>query len=292
MDENKTFNISMPKSFLDAIDKQAEIEFRNRSDLIREAVRSYITNKGGFSTATKLTGEEESRLRENLKFGNFKNEPVIILSCTFRPQPNSISKIFESNSDVIELLENPPQHRKMGWDLQTLDRARPVAGEYLELTNGTRKLLRLYRDGQFVFSGGLNFFGHGVNKNLSSPSFNLLSVADFMLNFANFSQMLAKCLDIKAETIIYTVAVSNPTAHDEKFVNLQAYDGLSTDKVGELTIDWAQRNITLNPGDSLSNERIAYLIYSEFSYFFGLRGDELWYVDKDKQEINKERFSI
>jgi len=191
MDENKTFNISMPKSLLDAIDKQAQTEFRNRSDLIREAARTYIAGRGGMNTVNKITPEEESRIKQALDFGDFASEPVIIISCAFRPQPNSIKDIFESNSKVIELLEKPSRLRSMGWDLQTLDRARPVAGDYLELANGKRKLLRLYRDGQFIFAGGLNFFGHAVNKESGeAPSFNLLSVAEFMLNFVIFNKKL------------------------------------------------------------------------------------------------------
>ena len=35
--------ISMPESFLDKIDEVAENESRSRSELIREALRSYIT---------------------------------------------------------------------------------------------------------------------------------------------------------------------------------------------------------------------------------------------------------
>lgn len=35
--------ISMPESFLDKIDEIADLESRSRSELIREALRSYIT---------------------------------------------------------------------------------------------------------------------------------------------------------------------------------------------------------------------------------------------------------
>lgn len=292
MDENKTFNISMPKALLDAIDKQAQTEFRNRSDLIREAARSYIANKGGLNVANKLTPEEELRIKNTLDFGNFKSEPTIIISCSFRPQPNSVKNIFESNSNVIKLLENPPTLRRMGWDLQTLDRARPIAGEYLELANGKRKLLRLYRDGQFVFSGGLAFFGHAVNQAQgNSPSFNLLSVAECIFNFVKFSEKLPECLKDKPESAIYKISISNPSLHDKNLVDVQAYDGLGTDKVGELTIDWVERDIVVRSNDDLSAKKIAYMIYSEFSYFFGMRGDELWYVDKSIQEMDTSNFT-
>lgn len=278
----------MPKALLDAIDKQAETEFRNRSDLIREAVRTYIASKGGMSTSYKLSKTEESRIKTALDFANLKLEPSIILSGTFRPQPNSIKDLFDANSKIIKLLESPPNMRRMGWDLQTLDRAKPVGGDFLELTNGKRKLLRLYRDGQFIFAAGMDFFGHGVNKGEETdPNFNLLSVTELIQNFVNFTQLIADELQTKSDLNIFTISVSNP---NREKLSLHAYDGFSTEKVGEMKIDWAVRDNVIKTEDKLTNERIAYQIYSEFSYFFGLRSDQFWYVDHKKREIDKSSF--
>lgn len=38
----QTFNISLPKDLVTAMDALASQEYRNRSDLIREAVRKYL----------------------------------------------------------------------------------------------------------------------------------------------------------------------------------------------------------------------------------------------------------
>ncbi len=40
----QTFNISLPKDLVTAMDAVAEDEYRNRSDLIREAVRAYLAD--------------------------------------------------------------------------------------------------------------------------------------------------------------------------------------------------------------------------------------------------------
>jgi len=40
----QTFNISLPKDLVAAMDSQARQEYRNRSDLIREAVRVYLAD--------------------------------------------------------------------------------------------------------------------------------------------------------------------------------------------------------------------------------------------------------
>lgn len=46
--------ISMPESFLDKIDKVAEDESRSRSELIREALRSYINKQRVRDNATAI----------------------------------------------------------------------------------------------------------------------------------------------------------------------------------------------------------------------------------------------
>jgi Arc/MetJ-type ribon-helix-helix transcriptional regulator len=292
MDENKTFNISMPKALLDAIDKHAETEYRNRSDLIREAVRTYIASKGGMDTSDKLSHSEESRIKDGLNFSTFKSEPTIVLSCVYRPQPNSVNNIFTAGSKVMELVENPPRFRNMGWDLRTLDRAKPVAGDYLEVVNGKRKLLRLYRDGQHTFSAGVSFFGHGVERNSEDAfGFNLLAVAELIANFTVFAQSLSENLQNGGDTLIFTIAVSNPKLEKTQGLGLHAYSRLGLEKIGELNLDWAERNIIIRSKDLMSSERIAYLIYSEFCYFFGVRSDELWYINKNTQEIDKTEFT-
>lgn len=285
----------MSKALLDAIDKQAETEFRNRSDLIREAVRQYIAQKGGMNLANNLTEDETSRIHENLNFAGFSSQPVLILSCAYRPQPNSVKDIFTGGSPALELLERPPKLRNMGWDLDTLDRARPIAGEYLEVKNGRTKIIRLYRDGQHTFSAGIDFFGHGVNKDRDmSNNLNLLSVAELITNFTSFSDAISKTLENGSGTLIFTIAVSNPQAtpseRNKKPLKLSAYNGGWAEDAGEFTMDWAERNVVIRAEDNLSVEQIAYLIYAEFCYFFGNRGDELWYVKEGSREINTEVF--
>ena len=294
MDDNKTINLSLPKSLLDAIDKQAEVEFRNRSDLIREAARKYISQRGGMSVANKLTKAEEARIHEALNFSDFASKPAIIISCTYRPQPNTVKDIFKAGSDVMNLIEQPPKLRNMGWALDTLDRAKPVAGEFLEVANGKRKLLRLYRDGQHVFSAGMHFFGHAVNKDENESSkFNLLAVAEFITNFTNFSSQIAQSLNNGINTYIFTIVVSNPAANNKSVnsLGLTAYDGFGMENTsGTLNLDWAERNIVIVKDDNLTIEKIAGQIYSEFCYFFGARSDEIWYINKETMEMNTDYF--
>lgn len=40
--QTQTFNIALPKDLVQRIDKMAKMEYKNRSELIREAVRVYL----------------------------------------------------------------------------------------------------------------------------------------------------------------------------------------------------------------------------------------------------------
>jgi hypothetical protein len=91
--------------------------------------------------------------------------------------------------------------------------------------------------------------------------------------------------------LIFTIAVSNPKLEKTQGLGLHAYSRLGLEKIGELNLDWAERNIIIRSKDLMSSERIAYLIYSEFCYFFGVRSDELWYINKNTQEIDKTEFT-
>ena len=46
----QTFNISLPKDLVAAMDELATQEYRNRSDLIREAVRAYLVDMMAWNT--------------------------------------------------------------------------------------------------------------------------------------------------------------------------------------------------------------------------------------------------
>lgn len=55
--------ISMPEGFLDKIDEVADSESRSRSELIREALRSYITRS---KVRTNGLAEKNARILEAL----------------------------------------------------------------------------------------------------------------------------------------------------------------------------------------------------------------------------------
>lgn len=43
--QTQTLNISLPKDLVKKVDQQAKVEYRNRSELIRQALRVYLKDK-------------------------------------------------------------------------------------------------------------------------------------------------------------------------------------------------------------------------------------------------------
>lgn len=285
-----TINISLPETLLSAADKQAEMELRNRSELIREALRKYLISKSG-GVEDSFTKSEVERVKKILDFSNLKQERVIVLSSVLRPQPNKILNIFGgSESEVAKLMENPPSFRNSGWDLQTLDRAKPVAGEFLEAVNGDRKILRLYRDGQIVFSGDEGFFGHGANREQDQEvdnifSFNGLGVAESIANFTNFSFKMAQHSEEPVSKIIFKIEIFNPNKTTLGLKNIRG-NFPWPDIAGEMHLDFAQREIVIPLTKESKFEKAAYNVLAELFFFFGVSEDHFWYVNKGLKEVD------
>src|SRR2546425_9877749 len=97
------------------------------------------------------------------------SSPVYLISAT-PLEPSMLKNFFDSTrGSLMDALSNPPGFRYAGWDLQTLDRARIVDGEYLEVSNGDRKRIQLYEDGTLLAkaSAGPDFLAWGRD----SPDF-------------------------------------------------------------------------------------------------------------------------
>lgn len=291
MRKNQVINITLSDDLLQAVDKQAEIELRNRSELFREAVRTYLFSKNADKMHQAFTDNESNRVNDIKKFSDFENATTLALSCSFRPQPNKIEEIFSgSGSELIKYIEDPTSFRRMGWDMRTLGRATPVAGEYLQITNGDRKIIRIYRDGQIVFAASEDFFGHGVEVNEDEVDkvfrFNSMASAELISNFVNFSLEIGKYLSVDPSGIVYKIRIFNPKRKHLELTSINMFK----EKMGELTLDLADREVFITTENS-TPEKIAFTIWAEFNYLFGISEDHFVYVDRGAKLMNFEQFS-
>ena len=286
----QVINITLSDDLLKAVDKQAEVELRNRSELVREADRTYILNKNANEIHKTFTNNESNRVKDIINFSDFRDSTTLALSCSFRPQPNKIENIFAGNgSELIKYIENPKSFRNMGWDLRTLGRAVPVAGEYLQITNGDRKIIRIYRDGQIIFAASEDFFGHGMEIEQEEVDktfkFNSMASAEVISNFTNFTLEIAKYFSINPTGLVYKVRIFNPKRKHLELISL----GTFPDKLGELTLDYADREVFILIERS-SSEKIAYSIWAELNYLFGVSEDHFSFVNKTEKLMNFEEF--
>jgi len=292
--KNITINISLPKPLLDAVDKQAKTELRNRSELIREAIRSYLLRAVSEENNT-YSKEENARLGRMTELKPLSDDVAIYLSAVLRPQPNSIPELFKGgDSAITQLLENPPTFRRSGWDLRTLDRVKAVAGEYVQLDNGNRKTLKLYRDGQFLFAANHDFLSHGVrkenNENESEFRINSLAVAETITNFTYFIHEYTKQASKEPNKVIVKIRLLNPKKKDLRLISVRR--GLSFNEpignaVGEESLE---REIPITVSKNMNKDMNAYKILAELFYFFGTLDANFRYVNSTEGVVDTKNF--
>ena len=244
-----------------------------------------------FDIETLPSGEEHKRL-DSFKHELDSERKWIILSLTLRSQPNLVKDLFGGESSpVTNLIEHPGGMRSMGWDLETLDRAKPVAGEYLQVMNGIRKILRIYRDGQVLFAGDEEFIGWAVNKEPSEDfSVNALAVSELMTNFVKFGYDLSKQMEESSSKMILKTSFYNPKKEKVRLALVHKNMPFSESSTPEaINADAPEVSILLS-SENVRLEKSAYLFIAELFYLFGLREDEFWYVNKETKEINLDFF--
>lgn len=291
MRRNQVINITLSEELLMAIDKQSETEIRNRSELIREALRMYLLEKSKSDINQSFTDEEIKRVNKVKYFFDANNQTILALSCSYRPQPNKIDDLFSGTQNpLIKYVENPESFRSMGWDMKTLGRAKPVAGEYLEITNGDRKVIRIYRDGQILFGASEDFFGWGMEQK-DEAVFNLngLAAAETIANFINFSIKVSEFLSSDPKGLLFKIRIFNAKRKVIKMALVRTGNGYFPESGGEFGLDLADRDVFIKK-DTLKPEHLAYLVLAEFNYLFGLSEDRFWYVNKDTKEMNFNEF--
>jgi len=94
------------------------------------------------------------------------------------------------------LLENPPSFRWAGFDLTTMDEARSISPDAIEVRNGNRKVVQLFRDTTLLFrvAADEEFLGWGVDQDVFDrrPRLNPVAVVEAHTAFAH---LYSKVLD-------------------------------------------------------------------------------------------------
>jgi hypothetical protein len=221
--------------------------------------------------------------------------PLYILAAAPR-EPARLKNFFESGSSSVKhLLEKPGELRYAGWDLQTLDTARIVKGEYLEVKNGDRKTLNLYEDGTFIMRVAADdrFLGWGENPKAfqTQPRLNPIALVELTYNFAVFYSKLLDHFEAKPRMIKFRIMLKNAHMGQAKLyltpygvgtfawvLNNEKHDAPENEVVREVDVE--TETITKNPG------KVAYLLVEKLYLWFELSPEQIPYVSlKDGQRF-------
>lgn len=217
------------------------------------------------------------------------------------PSGGKIKNFFSSDKNsVMELLRNPKQLRPMGWGLNTLDTPRIVKGEFLEVNNGNRKIIRLYEDGTLIFSGAAtaNFLGWGANKNksLTGMRLNPLAVIEVALNFVNFYKDFLNFFEEKPKEIKFLISIKNAFTDAGKLylnpygVNTRAW-AFNDDKKDAPEADMTREVIIKDIAKVINYpRRVTFELLEKLYLWFGFTSDKIPYAcgDGEKRAISDE----
>ena len=134
------------------------------------------------------------RIEQSLKEVGLQNQPVFILAAT-PTHPVEIPALFTSkDTEVVRLLEYPPQLRRYGFDLNTGARARIVRGQLRRSVDPEDKLLELWFDGTLIFiaRGDGNFLSWGKHTRSGDPlRLNQLALIESTVSFSELSKQVS-----------------------------------------------------------------------------------------------------
>jgi hypothetical protein len=154
-------------------------------------------------------------------------KPIFTLSAIPNEQVK-IKNFFSADEKSVKfLLEHPGELRYAGWDLQTLDQAKLIKGDYFEVVNGDRKKIHLYEDGNLVLLADAtnNFlcWGRGVDVFLESPRLNPIAVIELTYNFVFFYKKIISHFEQNPEKIKFIVRFNNTVLENGNKLYLNPY---------------------------------------------------------------------
>lgn len=129
-------------------------------------------------------------------------------------EPTRVKGLFQFGAgSASSVLEEPGSFRYAGWDLTTLDRARIRDGEFVEVANGERKIIRLYEDGTLVIRGLIDegFLGWGTRDQTfeANPKLHALASIEFTTSAVHLYQTLISFLEPKPGSVKVHLEITN-----------------------------------------------------------------------------------
>ncbi len=210
-----------------------------------------------------------------------QNELAYVLAAVPMDQIE-IPSLFQSRkSEIVSLIENPPEIRPSGFDLNTGESVRFREGELLKTINYEYKSLELWRDGILIFAatGGTDFLCWPGKPGVK-PKINQLVLIESTILFAELSKAIFLYAEPKPKKIQYKLEIRNMPGNDTSFGlipgPLRKFPSLSGDihpaPGSKLRSEITWEGNEINPGN------LAFRILCKVYSWFGIAHDQIPYT--------------
>jgi hypothetical protein len=231
------------------------------------------------AVAVKNKQEALTRIDEVVQSVGYADRPYYALAAYTVPGIELKSIFLQGSDSIRSKLETPFVLRYAGFSLETLDKARTLAGQSIEVRNGDRKIIRLYRDGMLLLlaSAASDFLAWGK----SIERINQLALIEVTYLFAVFYREVLKDMPQVPQTVQFLAKLSNmhQTGTGRRF-HLTPYAVSYHPTGGKLAPDdnWLFPEILQNAAD-YNPGVVAYNIVKEIYLWFGFELDKIPYTE-------------
>jgi len=231
----------------------------------------------------------EVRINDALGVTGLVKRPYYVLAAWPTPTSEPRTILQTGPGTITGLLENPPVLRYAGWSLETLDHAAGVVeGKYRQVTNGDRKVLRLYRDGMLLHavSAGADFLGWGNPEQYrQNPRIISLAIIEVTYLFCRFYVEVLKDLPNAPRMISFRICLGKMASATQQPVRLSPFqvsnrlDSFDERQFGA-SDDSYSREIRVQ-AQEFDPAAAAYQIVREIYLWFGVEATDIPYTDLD-----------
>jgi hypothetical protein len=206
---------------------------------------------------------------------------------------SSFDTFFEAGS-VTEILRNPGQLRPSGWDLTTSDNPRLVKGEYWEVKQADRKLIRVYQDGSLLVRVAADNTYLAWGRNLvhfrQQPRLNSVAMTEFSYNFVLLCGRVLQLMHPIPNSVSLFIGIKNAFLDKEVPLYVTPYpthtNGWQFDQEQFPAQDHSmERSFSVQSQELISRPGLsAYLLLKAIYTWFGVTADRIPYVRTHENE--------
>lgn len=200
-----------------------------------------------------------------------------------------VRTFYDGGDDsVSKLLEDPGELRYAGWDMRTLDTVRIVEGQFLELRNADRKIIRLYRDGALIArcAADESFLGHASDRSeQKNIRINPVGLVEFTYNFVDVYKRILQFLEPRPEKFNLHVDIKGAHLEEGGKLYLTPYGGREMAFIFDADRKYAPSDSTAIEVPVEYNEIVevgpaAFRLLAAIYGWFGMKSDKIPFTKK------------